>query len=100
MKKLSKEAQKIKKNILKEFLIEDEGGLQILQTSLEAFDRMRECQKVIEKEGLTVKDRFGQIKAHPLCTVERDARSQFLLGLKRLNLDIEPLRDKLGRPGG
>lgn len=29
------------------------------------------------KEGMQVVDRFGQMKTHQLCTVERDARSQF-----------------------
>lgn len=29
------------------------------------------------KEGMQVVDRFGQMKTHQLCTVDRDARSQF-----------------------
>jgi glutathione S-transferase len=45
-------------------------------------------------------DRFGQPKPHPLLATERDARAQFLAALKALNLDLEPLRDRVGRPGG
>ena len=45
-------------------------------------------------------DRFGQVKSHPLLSVERDSRAQYLAALKALNLDLEPLRDKPGRPGG
>jgi hypothetical protein len=71
-----------------------------LQTALEAFDRMRECQKAIERDGAAVKDRWGQVKPHPLLSAERDARGQMLGALKQLNFDIEPLRDRPGRPGG
>lgn len=97
--KLSNEAKRLKKKIQLEYAINDEAGLILLQTAFEAFDKMRECQRIIEKEGMTVTDRFNQIKAHPLCSVERDSRSQFLQALKQLNLDIEPLKG-VGRPGG
>ena len=61
---------------------------------MEAMDLMHEAQAVIDKEGLTVKGDRGQIKAHPLLATIRDSRAQFLMGLKHLNLDIEPLRDR------
>ncbi len=98
--KLSAEATKLKSSIIKEYDIDDSAGLRILQTACEAFDRMREAQKNIQRDGMTVMDRWGQIKAHPLCSVERDSRAQFLSALKQLNLDLEPLRDGPGRPGG
>ncbi|MBU5635493.1 phage terminase small subunit P27 family [Geomonas sp. Red69] len=99
-KHLSKEARNLWDRLLKEYDIGDEAGLLILQTGLEAFDRMRDAQAVIAKEGLTVKDRFDQPKAHPLTTVERDSRAAMLAALKALNLDLEPLQDRAGRPAG
>lgn len=72
----------------------------LLQTGLEAFDRMRECQATIKSDGPMIKDRFEQPKAHPLLPVERDARAQMLAALKAINLDLEPLRDGPGRPSG
>lgn len=98
-KNLSIEARNWWKKIVNEYEITDEAGLLILQTAFEAFDRMRAAQKIIKKEGMTNSDRFGQPRMHPACTIERDARGQFMQGLKALNLDIEPLRD-IGRPGG
>lgn len=95
---LSEEARFWAEKIRDEFQIEDNAGLLILKTAFEAFERMSECQKVIAAEGMMVNDRFNQAKAHPLCTVERDARSQFLAGIKALNLDVEPLKN-IGRPG-
>lgn len=98
-KNLSAEAKSWWKKITTEYDISDEAGFLILQTALEAFQTMREAQKIIKKEGMTNNDRFGQPRMHPACTIERDARGQFMQGLKALNLDIEPLRD-VGRPGG
>lgn len=99
-KKLSAEAKKWWRWIQSEYEIDDKGGLLLLQTAMEAFDRMRCCQETIQAEGQTILDRFEQQKAHPLLAAERDARSQMLQALKQLNLDLEPLRDGPGRPGG
>lgn len=99
-KHLSKIAQSLWDRLLKEYDIHDEAGLLILQTGLEAGDRMREAQDIIKKEGMQVTDRFNQKKAHPLTTVERDSRAAMLSALKALNLDLEPLNDRPGRPGG
>jgi len=99
-KHLSPEAKRIWKEILREYAIDDAAGLRILRTALEAWDRAQGAREVIEQEGMQIVDRFGQSKAHPLLAVERDARAGFLQGMKALNLDIEPLRDGKGRPGG
>jgi P27 family predicted phage terminase small subunit len=97
---LSTEASKWWKKLTEDYDIVDEAGFLLLQTGLEAFDRMRGAQDVIRREGLQVADRFGQMKAHPLLTVERDSRAQMLMALKALNLDLEPLNAAPGRPPG
>jgi len=61
---------------------------------------MAQAQQDIDRDGLLMVDRFGQTKSHPLLGVERDARAQLITTLKALNLDVEPLRDGPGRPGG
>ena len=96
---LSNESRRWWRKIVNEYGVEDSGGLLILQALCEAFDTMREAQKILKIDGMKVKDRFGQDKIHPLCSVERDARAQVYQGLKALNLDIEPLK-AIGRPGG
>lgn len=98
-KHLSKEAVSWWREIISEYCIDDSGGHLLLQTALEAFDRMRGAQAIIEKDGQSFKDRFDQIKSHPQLTVERDSRSQMIQSLKALNLDLEPLKN-VGRPGG
>lgn len=97
---LSREAGAWWKKILAEYEIHDEAGRLILQTALEAFDRMRQAQSILTQEGPVVRDRFDQPKAHPMTVVERDSRAAMLGALKQLNLDLEPLNDKPGRPAG
>ena len=83
-----------------EYDLGDDAGKLLLQTALEAFDRMREAQRTINRDGPMIQDRFQQWKAHPLLSVERDARGQMLACFRQLNLDVEPLRDGPGRPPG
>ena len=97
---LSKEAQKKYREIGDEYQIVDSGGLLILQSLLESFDDMRIAQGILKVEGLTIIDRFGQKKPHPLNNVVRDCRAQVFQGSKALNLDVQPLLDTIGRPPG
>jgi P27 family predicted phage terminase small subunit len=99
-KGLSTEAAGWWRRLSKENDIDDEAGLLLLQTALEAMDRMRQCQQAIKRDGAMVFDRFQQRKSHPLLPAERDARSQMLAALKALHFDMEPLQDGPGRPAG
>jgi P27 family predicted phage terminase small subunit len=97
-KHLSREAKKLWRDILDEFDLSDSAGLRILQTALEAMDRAQAARQAIDLEGMTVLDKFGQLKPHPLLPTERDSRAAFLAGLKALSLDLEPVRSGPGRP--
>ena len=84
----------------REYGISDSGGLELLETYCRAADRCAGATREIERDGMVTKDRFGQLRPHPLLSVERDSRSQMVQSLKALNLDLEPIRDRIGRPGG
>jgi P27 family predicted phage terminase small subunit len=76
----------------------DDAALLVLEGAMESFDRMREAQKVIAAEGITIPDRFGKPKQHPATLVERDAKGALLRGIKSLGLELEPLNPGPGRP--
>jgi len=78
----------------------DAAAYLILAGAMECFDRMRQAQGMIATDGITISDRFGQIKQHPATMVERDAKSGLLRALKALNLDLEPLCERPGRQPG
>jgi hypothetical protein len=91
---LSAEARAWRRRIAAGWELDDAAKL-ILDVGLEAFDRMRQAQALIRRKGLTVNGH-----AHPATVVERDSRLAMLKALRQLNLDVEPLREKPGRPPG
>jgi hypothetical protein len=62
LKALSAEAKGLWRKLHKDFNIADAAGLLLLRSGLEAFDRMRQAQAQLARDGLTVADRFGQQK--------------------------------------
>jgi hypothetical protein len=79
--------------MIEEYGITDSAGIAILQTAVNAKTEESKCMAIINAEGYVFYDRFGKPKVHPLATVIRDSRSQYLLALKSLNMDIEPLKN-------
>src|SRR5687767_2951495 len=98
---LSEEARRLWKGVMAEYAIEDTAGQLLLQTATEAHDRIREARRIITEQGVTVRDRYGHDKPHPMLAVEKDARAAMLLALKHLDLDVsvQP-KSRLGRPPG
>jgi hypothetical protein len=86
-------------NIQAGYQITDPGGQALLRTAAEAADRVASARRQIDEHGelLTIK---GGPRVNPLCAVERDARAALIRALKELHLDLEPLRDRPGRPEG
>lgn len=70
------------------FQFDDPASLALLRSALEAHQRARHCRISIDKQGMTIKDRFGQLRPHPLLAAERDARAAFLSAMRALNLDL------------
>jgi P27 family predicted phage terminase small subunit len=84
---LSKESASWYTKIINEYDIVDTGGLLLLQTVCESFDRMRGAQELIKAEGITINDFRGAPRIHPANAVERDSRSALISALKVLGLD-------------
>jgi len=97
-KHLSAASRQLWRVLVGEYAISDAAGLAVLEAGLEARDRMLQARKAIDCGGAVLRDRWGQAKPHPLLTVERDCRSQFLAAIKQLGFDVEPTRDRPGRP--
>ena len=96
---LSPEAKKWWKKIVSQWELEDHSLL-LLESLLSSFDRMREAQDLLKRDGITVTDRFNQEKPHPATVIENNAKATMLNYMKALNLSLEPLNDGPGRPPG
>jgi P27 family predicted phage terminase small subunit len=64
------------------------SSFSVLASGLESHQRAREARETIDEEGLTIIGRDGQPKAHPLCSVERDARAAFQRTFKQLGIKL------------
>lgn len=85
-KHLSARCRRLWRDLRASHHIEDAHALATLQLGLEALDRADDARRQIELEGAVVKDRFDQLKAHPACAIERDARSAVLAAFRALKL--------------
>ena len=100
-KDLSQAAKTWWVTLTRDYLIEanDSAGLLLLETALRAFDQMRAAEASIIEFGQVAMDQKGQLRPNPSCVILRDSRSAMLMALKSLNLDLEPLHTRPGRPG-
>jgi phage terminase small subunit len=94
-----KAGAKLFRDVAAEYGIDDAAGLALLTSAAESLDALRAAQAAIKEHGLVCLDRYGSPKANPACGIAKDARNGLLAALKQLNLDLEPLRDGVGRPG-
>lgn len=67
--------------------------VKLLTLLCEALDRGEHARETIAASGAYVRDRFGQLKAHPAVAVERDARIAVARLTRELDLDGDPAPD-------
>ena len=77
----------------------DSAGRLLLEVAMRALDQMRAAEESIAEHGQVTMDAKGVLKPNPSCVILRDSRSAVLAALKSLNLDLEPLHTRPGRPG-
>lgn len=76
------------RQVLTDYELEDHH-IRLLTLAAEAWDRSCQAREVIDAQGLTFSDRFGQPKARPEVAIERDSRIGFARLLRELDLDVE-----------
>lgn len=99
---LSARSRKLWRRLVEDYGLDEEPhALEVLRLALEAVDRAEEARSLLAREGLTVTDRFGQVKAHPMCAVERDSAIRAARMFRELSLDGDvPSDARVPRVGG
>jgi P27 family predicted phage terminase small subunit len=96
--RLSQSAADLWRSTIDRFELEPHH-LRLLELLCRAWDRAEEARQRLDEEGLTVATRDGGMRAHPLCSVERDARLAVCRILRELDLDLEmPASTRVGPP--
>lgn len=75
--------------VLTEFEVEEHHH-DLLGAACQQLDRAAEAAAKVATEGITVTDRFKQLKTHPAVEIERNAHLAFCRLQRELGLDIEP----------
>lgn len=88
---LSPASRALFRTIVREYVLED-WHVRLLTEALGSLDRAEQARRQLDIDGLTTTTRLGELKAHPLILVERDARNTFARLMKQLGLDVEPLQ--------
>jgi P27 family predicted phage terminase small subunit len=70
--------------------------LAVLEAACASYDRLHEAQATLNRDGLTVLDRYDAPKAHPMTAVVRDATTLLARCLRQLDVDLD---DEMPRPG-
>lgn len=89
---LSTRSGRFYRRIVKDYALEAHHE-ELLRRCCEAMDRADEARELLEADGLTVTDRYGQVKPHPCVNIERDARLHVARLLRELDLEGEPSPD-------
>ena len=97
-KHFSEEAASLWESILTEYDL-DASERAILKVGVEAYDRCQSCREQIAKEGFTITDPSGRVRAHPALLAEKQAASVYLQAFRLLGLGEDEPRP-VGRPGG
>ena len=84
---LKAEARSMWERLLADYQLEDAAAQALLRAACEAFQRAQEARRILDRDGAIVKDRFGQLKAHPAAAVERDSRTAMIAALRALRLE-------------
>ena len=88
------------RSVVSDYGVSDAAGLVLVTVACECLDRMKQAQALIAEHGVCIVTDGGAIRPNPAAKVELDARNGLLSAFKALNLDLEPLRDRPGRPAG
>lgn len=67
----------------------DPHHIKLLTLAGEAWDRGQAAREIVDDKGMTYNDRFGQPKARPEVSIERDSRIGFARLLRELALDVD-----------
>jgi len=92
-KHLGPNGSRLWRRVLETYDLSECHHLVLLQIAAEALDRLAQARAAIDKDGITVDDRYGSPKAHPALTVERDSRAGLIRALRELSLDSAALEE-------
>jgi hypothetical protein len=88
-KAYTREARGFWEGVVREWDL-DVSALALLDNACRALMRVREAQKILAREGVVIKDRYGQSRPHPAAMIEQTAMATMLRHIRALDLTSTP----------
>jgi hypothetical protein len=97
-RKLGKPGAVLWRDAMRDYRIDDVGGLELLTLACEALDRAEGCRVQIDRDGEMIRGKSGP-REHPLLKHELASRAFVVKTLRALGLNIEgSIKPGPGRP--
>jgi hypothetical protein len=97
---LSRKAKRLWFGILENWALSDQAGLVILENLCRTQQRIDEAQRILDREGMVVTNRFGKLEQHPASMILRAEVANFAKFHKALNLEVPDDDTRAGRKPG
>lgn len=92
-KHLSASAARLWRQLFEAYVFSAPASVLLLSTLCEAWDLARTCREALEGQPLTITDKHGGVRVHPLVVEERQCREQVARLARVLRIHLEPGSD-------
>ena len=86
---LSEKSRALWRSVNKEFVLE-QSSLQVLEVACSEFDRYLAARELVNKHGIVIKSKGGQLHGNPAVGVQERALKGFAKGWQLLGLNMKP----------
>jgi phage terminase small subunit len=86
---LSAEAKALWRRLHRAYVFDLEASVLLLTALAESWDRARSCREALTGQPLTITDKHGGVRVHPLVVEERQAREQVTRLARVLRIHLE-----------
>ena len=85
--------------MIADYALDDVPARELLMRACDAMDRADNARTILAEEGLTVTDRYGQVKPHPAAAIEVQNRTSVARLLRELRVLDPPEEERPPRMG-
>ena len=86
---LSRQGRRLWRDLYRTYAFDLPASVLLLTALAEAFDRGRQCRAGVNGQPLTITDRHGGVRIHPLLVEERACREQMMRLARTLRMHLE-----------
>ena len=85
--------------MVNDYALDDPPARELLMRCCDSMDRADSARTILSEEGLTVTDRYGQVKPHPAAGLELQSRTAVARLLRELRVLDPPEEERPPRMG-